>query len=172
MPISLDAPEWSELTTAYGTSCNQVIRWLRTAYLSGMTSDLLGDIVNEIQHQGDTSPAMYAVAPHLVALASNGENPMSRDLIVQAGLIHASAQTPAAESCPPELLEQFQLSAVAGRQSALRLLSELQDFDNFKYLVAALSGFMGHGRFGLILEKFELFEGQFHHVSLDDPIPE
>ena len=44
--------------------------------------------------------------------------------------------------------------------------------DDFKYLVAALAGFMGYGRFGMLIEGFDLFEGRFHHNSLDEPFPD
>src|SRR5689334_4305576 len=84
MPLALDDPRWNALLTAYGLSCDDVIKWLRKAYQEGMTSELLGDIINDIQHQGDTSQSMYAVAPHLIALASDSDDAVARDMVIHA----------------------------------------------------------------------------------------
>lgn len=42
------------------TRTGKVVVWLKDAYDTGMTSELLGSLINEIQHQGDPSEAMYA----------------------------------------------------------------------------------------------------------------
>jgi hypothetical protein len=172
MPLALDDPRWNALTTPYGLTGDDVREWLRTAYAGGMNSELLGNIINEVQHQGDTSQAMYAVAPHLLALAATSGDCMARDMVIHAGLIHASAQSPSAVPCPPGLENEFQTSAAVGLEKAISFLPVASEFDEFKYLVAAIAGFKGHGRFGRLIEGFDLFEGQFHHSSLDAPFPE
>lgn len=172
MPIPLDDQLWQSLTTAYGLSCDDVLRWLRIGYAGDLTSDVLGELINDIQHQGDTSQAMYAVAPHLLALAPIYPGALGRDLAIHAGLIAASAQTSSAISCPPAILADFEACLAQGRDTILRHLADSTEFGDFKYLIAALAGFSSHGRFGLLLEGFDFFEGQFHHASLDDPIPE
>ena len=70
-----------------------VVSWLATAYLSGMNDELLGDIINDVQHQGDTSEAMYAVAPHLLALSQKSSGKMALLMLIHAGLISASSQS-------------------------------------------------------------------------------
>lgn len=69
MPIELTDPAWAELEGSYGT-IKDVIKWLHQAYSpSGLNNQLLGNLINEVKHQGDSSSAMYAVAPHLIDLA-------------------------------------------------------------------------------------------------------
>ena len=69
MPLSLTDPRWIELQSSYG-SVEDVIALLMEAGQQGGLSRLrLGDLINEVQHQGDTSTAMYAVAIHPIALA-------------------------------------------------------------------------------------------------------
>ena len=170
MPLPLNDDRWKTLWTAYKSpDCDELIEWLSAAYKSGMSDELLGDIINEIQHQGDTSQAMYAVAPHLLAIASTCEGEIAVQLIVSAGLIHAYAQSENAVVCPPDLLDEFEESKIIGRKMVLIQLEEKHDFDNFKSLLASLSGFCNHGRFGRLIEGFELFENQFHHGLLDTP---
>ena len=52
----------------------------------------------------------------------------------------------------------------------LAQLAHNHEFDDFKYLIAALAGFSGHGRFGRLIEGFDLYQDQFHHALLDTPI--
>lgn len=150
--------------------CDEVVDWLSTAYRSGMTDDLLGDIFNDVHHQGDTSEAMYAAAPHLVDLAGKCSGSVSVHTIANAGSIYASSGSRNAVPCPDDLKEDFDAAREVGRQLTLTLLSRDHEFDDFKYLLAALAGFSGHGRFGRIIEGFDLFENQFHHAMVDEPL--
>ncbi|MCU0707577.1 MAG: hypothetical protein MUF23_04740 [Pirellula sp.] len=170
MPLSLDDKRWHTLKTAYKMPATDVVEWLGTAYRSGMTDELLGDIINDVQHQGDTSEAMYPTASHLLALAQNGNETLSLQMTIQAGLICASAQSQTAVPCPPDLESEFANTKVVGRKMALSQLACDHDFNNFKYVLAALAGFSSHGRFGRIVAGFDLFENQFHHALLDDPL--
>ena len=172
MTLALDDSRWSTLTTAYGGGCDELLGWLRHAYAEGMTDEHLGDIINEVQHQGDTSDSMYAVAPHLLTLADGAEPKMARHMLIHAGLIHCSSQTLNAIECPPDLRAGFERSAAIGRQSMMEILPSAQDFDDLKYDFAALAGFMGHGRFGLVIEGIEFFEDQFYQSAFEDPIPD
>ncbi len=137
-----------------------------------MTDERLGDIINEVQHQGDTSEAMYAVSPHLLTLAEAAEPKMARDLVIHAGLIHCSSQTLNAVDCPEDLRAEFEQSAEIGRQRLMETLPSAQSFDDMKYDFAALAGFMGHGRFGLVIEGIEFFEDQFYQSAFEEPIPD
>lgn len=170
MPLPLDDARWKTLQTAYHLPCDDVVVWLSTAYRSGMTDEMLGDIINDIQHQGDTSEAMYAVAPHLVALAGERTDAGAVHLIIQAGLIYASAAAKAAVPCPHDLLAEFEAAKEVGKRITLKLLAGTYEFDDFKYLIAGLAGFSGHERFGRLLEGFEFFENQFEHPLMDGPI--
>ena len=51
------------------------------------------------------------------------------------------------------------------------LLPCAADFESYKYGVAGLAGFLGHHYFGRFLDGLNLYEGQFHHVLLDEPFP-
>jgi hypothetical protein len=65
MPLALTDPRWNELRTSYG-STKDVVAWLAEAEREGAVSDeRLGDLINEVQHQGGTSTAMYASRPIL-----------------------------------------------------------------------------------------------------------
>jgi hypothetical protein len=169
MPLPLDDNRWNSLKTAYKMPATDVVEWFATAYRSGMTDELLGDIINDVQHQGDTSEAMYPTASHLLALAKHCDNDIALQMIIQAGLTCAAAQSPTAVPCPPDLESDFASTKELGRKMALSQLACDHDFDNFKYLLAALAGFSGHGRFGRMIEGFDLYENQFHHALLDDP---
>jgi len=166
MPLPLDDNRWRTLKTAYKMPATDVVEWLGTAYRSGMTDALLGDV----QHQGDSSEAMYPTASHLLALAENSDDKIALQMIIQAGLTCASAQSEAAVPCPPDLESEFANTKELGRRMALSQLALDHDFDNFKYLLAALAGFSGHGRFGRLIEGFDLYGNQFHHALLDDPL--
>jgi len=170
MPLALDDNRWNTLETAYKLPATDVVEWLAVAYRTGMNEDLLGDIINDVQHQGDTSETMYAVAPHLLALAQNCVGAIRLQMIVHAGLICASAQSETAVPCPSDLKSEFDGVKGLGRKLVLEQLASDHGFDNFKYLLAALAGFSGHGRFGRIIEGFDFYENQFHHALLDDPL--
>ena len=171
MTLALDNSRWSTLTTAYGGGCDELLGWLRHAYAEGMTDERLGDIINEVQHQGDTSEAMYAVAPHLLALADSAAPKMARELAIHAGLIHCSSQTLNAVGCPEDLRAEFDQSAETGRRRLMETLPSAQCFDDMKYDFAAIAGFMGQGRFGLVIEGIEFFEDQFYQSAFEEPIP-
>jgi hypothetical protein len=111
MPLSLTDPRWSELQSSYGDT-EDIVAWLADAHSSGLSDERIGDLINEVLHQGGTSTAMYAVSTHLILLASRA--------------------TP---------------------ERALTLLSHAG---------------MSYERF---LAGLDLFEGQFHHVLLDQPFP-
>ncbi|HZR35323.1 MAG TPA: hypothetical protein VFA75_08090 [Nevskia sp.] len=85
MPLPLTDPRWSELCSSYGT-CGDVVALLREAYdAGGLSGDRLGDLINEVQHQGDTSTAMYAVAGHLIELAAGATAGDALTLLSEAG---------------------------------------------------------------------------------------
>ncbi len=113
---------------------------------------------------------MYPTASHLLELAQNENEALSLQMIIHAGLICASAQSSTAVPCPPDLELEFSHTKLIGRKMALSLLEGDHDFESFKYLLAALAGFSGHGRFGRIIEGFDLFENQFHHALVDQPL--
>jgi len=169
MPLALDDPKWEKLTTAYGHSCGDLLHWLEQAYSSGMSRELIGEIVNEIQHQGGTSEAMYAVAPHLIALAERASAVPAWELVVHAGLIHAASQIEGSVLCPDDLAEEFSSLRPIGIRLLCRTLDASGDFNEYKYRVAALAGFMGYGKFGLAVEGFDMFEGALYHESIEDP---
>jgi hypothetical protein len=171
MPLPLEDSRWLTLKTAYRGGCDELVVWLQKAYDDGMTKSVLGDIINEIAHQGDTSEAMYAVVPHLLAMTEVAGPRAAHDLLINAGLIHCLSQVPGAIQCPDDLKGDFARSATVGREKLMEMLTSAVDFDEFKYEVAALAGFMGHGRFGLVVEGVEFFEDQFYHSAFEDPIP-
>jgi len=171
MPLALNDPRWNELQSSYG-STSDVVTWLSEVYESGkLSDDRLGDIINEIQHQGDTSTAMYAVATHLIALAHRAEPKAALDLLTHAGVIYANSDRPGAVPCPVFLQEEFAGSAPAAARVLAKLLPLAADFDSFKWAVAGLAGFVGHHSFGRFLDGLDLYEGQFHHALLDGPFP-
>lgn len=171
MPLALDDPLWSKLKSAYG-DCDDVVEFLGRAYAKGISDDLLGDIINEIQHQGDTSSGMYAVAPHLLELAQKAKPQVTRNLLIHIGLIVAASQLPSAVKCPTFLAKEFDKCRDSTLVQLSSLLPKRGDFDEFKFFTAALAGLLGHGRFSQVLEGFDYFEDKFHHPQLDAPFPE
>jgi hypothetical protein len=172
MLIALDDPRWSELQTAYHQPCDELLTWLQTAYNGDLTSDLLGDIINDIQHQGDTSTSMYAVAPHLLELATTYNVKMSRELVIHSGLVYASSSADGAIPCPSSIAGEFGQSAQRGLKMAAAFLMDDTDDTWFKYLLAAIAGFAGHGRIGRFLEGIEFADDGIWCPYLDDPIPD
>src|SRR5438034_11385896 len=140
MPLALDDPRWSELRSSYGDTAD-VVAWLTEAQQKGgLTDERLGDLINEVQHQGGTSTAMYAVAPHLISLAPRATSEAALPLLTHAGMIHADSDRPGAVPCPAFLREEFTASASDGARLLAPLLPLAPDFDAFKYAVAGLAG--------------------------------
>lgn len=172
MPLSLTDPRWNELHSSYN-GIDDVVAWLTEAYkLGGLSKERLGDLINEVQHQGDTSTAMYAVATHLVELARLAPPSDALTLLTHAGVIHANAHGPGAVPCPAFLCEDFAAAASDGAKMLSPLLPLATDFDVYKWAVAGLAGFIGHHSFARFLDGLDLYEGRFHHTLLDEPFPQ
>jgi hypothetical protein len=170
MPLALTDPRWSSLKGSYGGVAD-VLKWLDEAYASGMTSDLLGDLINEVQHQGDSSSAMYALAPHLVQLAQDADPEMKLSILTSAGLIYASAGKDGWADCEDFLEDEMREIAPAAASALASFLPATEEFVEFQWGVAALAGLLGHDSFARLLCNLDLFEGKFHHQLLDHPIP-
>src|SRR5262249_17570788 len=91
------------------------------------------------------------------------------DLLIHAGLLCASTGQANARPCPDFLLADYREAANKGAELLAQHLSKIRKFENFKYAVAALAGFIGHENFGRFLEPLELYEGQFHHPWFEQP---
>jgi hypothetical protein len=171
MPLPLTDPRWGELRSSYdGTE--DVIAWLTEAYdEGGMSSERLGDLINEVQHQGGTSTAMYAVGSHLIELARRASPEDALSLLTHAGVIYANAGGPAAVPCPSFLREEFTAAASEGAKMLAPLLPLAADFDAYKWAVAGLAGFIGQHDFARFLDGLDYFEGKFHHLWIDGPFP-
>ena len=171
MPLPLTDPRWSELQSSYNGT-GDVVTWLTEAYQQGgLSSKRLGDLINEVQHQGDTSTAMYAVATHLIELARRTSPEDAFTLLTHAGLIYADSDGPGAVPCPAFLREDFTALASEGAKMLSPLLPFATDFYAYKWAVAGLAGFLGHHSFARFLDGLDLYEGQFHHALLDEPFP-
>lgn len=171
MPLALTDSRWNELQSSYGDTAD-VVAWLTIAYHEGgLTDERLGEIVNEVQHQGGTSTAMYGVALHLVVLARQAAPEEALLWLTQAGMIYADAARSDAVACPDFLAEEFAASALEGTRLLSRLLPVANDFDLYKGAVSGLSGFMGHCAFARFLNGLEFYEGKFHHVLIKGPFP-
>src|SRR6516164_2425402 len=144
MPLPLTDPRWNELRSSYdGTE--DVVAWLTEAYdEGGLSSERLGDLINEVQHQGGTSTAMYAVAAHLIELARCASQEDALTLLTHAGVIYANSDSPGAVQCPAFLCDEFRAGAPEGAKLLSPLLPLATDFDAYKWAVAGLAGFVGH----------------------------
>ena len=167
MPLALTDPRWEDLRSSYGDT-KDTVAILTQAYQEGLSSESLGNLVNEVQHQGDTSSAMYAVAPHLVELAQRRPDE-ALDLLTFAGLIYSDATKPGAVPCPEFLENDFTEFAKQGARLLCPLLITNIDFHQYKWAVTALSGFLGHQNFAQFLEQLDYHDGQFTHGVLDKP---
>jgi hypothetical protein len=170
MPLALTDPRWNDLRTSYGETTD-VIAWLTEAQRAGLSEDQLGDLINEVQHQGGTSTAMYAVAPHLIALARRAKAEDALPLLIHAGIIYANSEGSCIVPCPEFLFHEFVAAAQGGAELLAPLVAKTADFDSFKWAVAAMAGFMGHNKFARFLDGLDLYQGEFHHVLLDEPFP-
>jgi hypothetical protein len=170
MPLALTDPRWSELQSSYGDTADVVV-WLTEAQDHGLSDERLGDLINEVRHQGDTSTAMYAVVPHLIALARRSAPAAALALLTHAGLMHADADRPDAVPCPAFLQGEFTGSAPEAAKMLAALLPLAKDFDAYKWAVAGLAGFMGHHNFARFLDGLDFYEGQFYHAWLDGAFP-
>lgn len=171
MPLSLTNPRWNELRSSYGGT-EEVVAWLMEAQQAGgLSGERLGDLINEVQHQGGTSTAMYAVAAHLIEFARRASQAESLALLTQAGIIHAASTGPGAVPCPEFLRDDFAAGAPEGAKLLAALLPLTTDFDAYKWAVAGLAGFLGHHRFARFLDGLEFCQGRFHHALLENPFP-
>lgn len=170
MALPLTDPRWHELQGSYGGVAD-ILAWLTEAKATGLTRERLGDLINEVQHQGDTTTAMYAVAGHLIELATWARPQDALDMLIHADLIYARSDGPYAAPCPLFLQADFQAAATVGAQMLSPLLSLAAEFDHYKWAVAGLAGFLGHNRFARFLEDLDFYEDRFHHTLLDEPFP-
>ena len=171
MPLALADARWNELQSSYGDTAD-IVAWLTEALQEGSLSDArLGDLINEVQHQGGTSTAMYAVATHLISLAGQAPPKTALALLTHAGMIYADSDRPGVVPCPAFLEEEFAASASLGARMLSSLLPFAVDFDEYKWAVAGLAGFMGHHTFARFLDGLDLYEGKFHHVLIGGPFP-
>jgi len=171
MPLALTDPRWCELRSSYGDT-GDVVTWLTEAQqVGGFSDERLGDLINEVQHQGGSSTAMYAVATHLISISLLATPEAALTLLTHAGLIYANSDRSGAVQCPPFLQEEFTSAVSDGAVLLAKLLPLAADFDAFKWAVAGLAGFMGHRSFARFLDGLDLYEGQFHHMLLDEPFP-
>ena len=171
MPLPLTDPRWSELHSSYNGT-EDVVAWLTEGYAQGgLSSERLGDLINEVQHQGGTSSAMYAVATHLIELARRASPQDALTLLTHAGIIYASSDGPCSTPCPIFLREDFVASAEGAAKMLSPLLPLATDFDTYKWAVAGLAGFLGHHSFARFLDGLDLYEGKFHHQWIGGPFP-
>jgi hypothetical protein len=170
MPLALTDPRWSDLHTSYGEA-TEVVAWLTAAQEQGLSEDRLGELINEVTHQGGTSTAMYAVAPHLVALARRAKPEHALPILTNAGILYATAEGSCVVPCPEFLFHEFVATGRAGAELLAPLIPKTTDFDGFKWAMAAMAGFMGHSQFARFLDGLDLYQGDFHHVLLDEPFP-
>ena len=171
MALPLTDPRWTELRSSYNGT-EDVVAWLTEAYeQGGLSSERLGDLINEVQHQGDTSTAMYAVTAHLIELARRASPEDALMLLTHAGVICANSHGLDAVPCPAFLREDFVASASDGAKMLSPLLPLATDFDAYKWAVAGLAGFIGHHNFARFLDGLDYYEGKFHHLWIDGPFP-
>jgi hypothetical protein len=149
-----------------------VVTWLTEAYeQGGFSGERLGDLINEVQHQGGTSPAMYAVATHLIELARGASPEDALTLLTHAGVIYANSDSPGAVPCPAFLRDDFIAAASEGAKMLSPLLTLATDFDAYKWAVAGLAGFIGHHSFARFLDGLDFYGGRFHHQLIGGPFP-
>ena len=171
MPLALNDPRWGDLQSSYGDTAD-VVAWLAEAQQEGgMSDERLGDLINEVQHQGDSSTAMYAVAVHLISLARHASPEAALRLLTHAGLIYADSGHPRAVPCPEFLRGEFAASAPEAARMLSPLIPLTTEFYSLKYAVAALAGLLGHHSFGRFLDGLDLYVGKFHHSLLEKPFP-
>ena len=170
MPLNLKDPRWSELPGSYGHSTD-VVRWLAEAQDAGSLSDeRLGDLVNEVAHQGDASLALYAVVPYFVEFAKGADTENALALLTHAGLLCADASRAKTRPCPEFLVLEYRRAATEGTRLLAPLIPKAEGFDDFKYAVAAMAGFLGNWEFARFLDTLELYENQFHHPWFERPM--
>ena len=169
MPMPLDDPRWSLLNTAYENTA-ELVDYLRQAYAEGLQQDLLGEIMNQACHQGDSSTAMYAVPAHLLELAWATEEPFRTEVIIYAGMIYGNACQPNAPACPDFLRDDFEVTREPLLEAMRGSLTGELDFYDLKYRFVAIAGLVGHGRFGEVIEGIEFHKDRFYHNGWDEPI--
>jgi hypothetical protein len=172
MPLPLNDPRWNELRSSYGDTAD-VVAWLTEAEQEGGLSDeRLGDLINEVRHQGGTSTAMYAVAIHLISLARRARPEATLSLLSEAGLIYADSHRQNAVPCPTFLKREFDAGAPEGARLLAPLLPLAADFGTFKAAVTGLAGFIGQHDFAWFLYDLDYYEGRFHHRLIGGPFPD
>lgn len=169
MPMPLDDPRWSLLTTAYGDTTD-LRDFLRQAYAQGLQDDLLGEIMNQVCHQGDSSTAMYAAPAHLLELAWETKEPLRTEVIICAGMIYGNACLPDAPACPDFLRDDFEVTREPLLEAMRGSLTGELSFSDLQYRFAAIAGLLRHGRFGRVIEGIDFHEDRFYHTGADEPI--
>jgi len=135
-----------------------------------MTDDDLGDILNEVHHQGDITDALYAVAPHFVEIALLHPGKIADEMIIHLGLIHAETSPLEEVDCPDFLRSDYIESRDRGLALLLKKLPEARGFVDVKYRLNAIAGFMGEWRLANVLYGLDLFKDQLWLTGMDDPL--
>ena len=70
--LSLDSPDWTNLTHAYGSAANipQLLRQLESLPSSDGNAEPWFPLWSALAHQGDVYPASFAAVPHVVRVLS------------------------------------------------------------------------------------------------------
>jgi hypothetical protein len=157
MPLPLDDPRWqTTLCSSYG-DCDNVVRLLKRAYEAPLTSEELGELVNEVNHQGDPSEAALATVPHLVNLAATSQAELAREYLIHAGLMLATAGLPKAPPCPDFLMDDISECKEVGVRRLAEFFPSAQDETDFRSVTAAMAGFLGHHALAHLLDGLDCY---------------
>jgi hypothetical protein len=144
------------LRSSYG-ACDNVVRLLNRAYESPLTSEELGDLVNEVNHQGDPSTAALATATHPVELSASAPDELARDYLIHAGLMLATGALPGAPPHPNFLADEIAQCRESGARRLSAFFPLAQARDDYVYVAAGMAGFLGHHDLALVLSNMDCY---------------
>ncbi len=108
--LSLDDPEWSRLSHAYGLAAD-IPELLRQADLPAHSA-IRGEepweaLWSSLCHQGDVYSASYAAVPHLIATAGKTAGPVAFDFFLLPASIEVARINGRGPEMPPSLSDDY-----------------------------------------------------------------
>ena len=145
--LDLDAPEWKELGTFFGTAeeiPNKLRRWKAAIGATG-ERDLWKNIFDLIWHQNTIESACFAVIPHFVGEIEKLSESRKFECVIDLGFIESARKEWPDEKVPSQLLASYSEAMAYSRRYAIESLELASDKIEFRYALGAVGSLYGHG---------------------------
>jgi hypothetical protein len=156
--LSLESPQWTELTHAYGAATNipQLLRDLETYPPSeDPQAEPYFSLWSALCHQGTVYPASFAAMPHLVAALGHRPERAPWTLFSLVGAIEAARAQIDDVEFPADLAAPYFEALQKLPAIAMRAASEPWDELRCRAILGSVAAAKGHSRLSAAIEELE-----------------